>query len=495
MKFGAIAGAIALIFVAPGADAQAPSGGGLSVTGTPTSGYAPIANGNPNVAVWGAASGGGSVSVTAGNAGIVITPTPGTGTFTVGLATALPGTTTATTQAAGDTSTLVATDAFTAGIFAAPPGFGTTTPASVAATTLSASGAVSGAGFSAYLASPPAIGGTAAAAISATTLSATTISGAPNFSGTPTFANALALGASTATTQAAGTNNTTIATTAFTNTIFAVPPVIGSTTPTTGNFTTLDFTAGSTAAVPTNTLVVTGVNSPASIGSGGALLRNSGSAGFVAGGNGSASDLVLENSALASVVVIPHATSNIYFAGTTTAASVEIANVASAVDSILLTGSATGTPGNVTVAAQGADTNVNINVTAKGTGQVVLNGNATTNNNLFVAGSLFAASSFTDTVSLGEILIGGLASLPTFVSGSGSMYVSTTNGLMEGGYGSTYDVSLFDSAGAVAMGILHGTTGISFAGSLTFAGLGTGTATKYVCLTSANVVVAQTAAC
>ena len=50
---------------------------------------------------------------------------------------------------------------------------GGTTPAAVAATTLSASGAVSGIGFSTYLASPPAIGGTTPAAGSFSTLTVT----------------------------------------------------------------------------------------------------------------------------------------------------------------------------------------------------------------------------------------------------------------------------------------------------------------------------------
>ncbi len=47
---------------------------------------------------------------------------------------------------------------------------GATTPASGAFTTLAASGAVSGAGFAAYLASPPAIGGTAPAAVTGSTV-------------------------------------------------------------------------------------------------------------------------------------------------------------------------------------------------------------------------------------------------------------------------------------------------------------------------------------
>lgn len=51
---------------------------------------------------------------------------------------------------------------------------GATTPSTGAFTTLAASGAVSGAGFTAYFASPPAIGGTVAAAITGTTITANT---------------------------------------------------------------------------------------------------------------------------------------------------------------------------------------------------------------------------------------------------------------------------------------------------------------------------------
>lgn len=57
--------------------------------------------------------------------------------------------------------------------FASPPAIGNTAAASGAFTTLSASGTVSGTGFTNYLASPPAIGGTAAAAGTFTALTAT----------------------------------------------------------------------------------------------------------------------------------------------------------------------------------------------------------------------------------------------------------------------------------------------------------------------------------
>jgi len=52
---------------------------------------------------------------------------------------------------------------------------GNVTAYAAAVTTLTASGAVSGTGFSTYLASPPAIGGTAAAAGTFTALAATTL--------------------------------------------------------------------------------------------------------------------------------------------------------------------------------------------------------------------------------------------------------------------------------------------------------------------------------
>jgi hypothetical protein len=72
---------------------------------------------------------------------------------------------------------------------------GATTPGTGAFTSLSASGAVSGVGFSTYLASPPAIGGAAPAAGSFTSLSASSSATAP--------------------TLAVGTNTTGVATSAF----------------------------------------------------------------------------------------------------------------------------------------------------------------------------------------------------------------------------------------------------------------------------------------
>jgi hypothetical protein len=68
------------------------------------------------------------------------------------------------------------------GNFATPSALGTGTPAGGAFTTLSASGAISGAGFSAHLASPTAIGSVAPSTGAFTTLSATSIVSGAGFS-------------------------------------------------------------------------------------------------------------------------------------------------------------------------------------------------------------------------------------------------------------------------------------------------------------------------
>lgn len=117
--------------------------------------------------------------------------------LTAGAAATATTATTATNQSGGTVSatTLAASGAVSGAGFiawaASPPAIGGTAAAAGAFTTLSASGAVSGAGFTAWAASPPAIGGTAPAAGAFTTLSATgTVSGA----GFAAFAASLARG-------------------------------------------------------------------------------------------------------------------------------------------------------------------------------------------------------------------------------------------------------------------------------------------------------------
>jgi hypothetical protein len=89
---------------------------------------------------------------------------------------------------------------------------GSTTAAAGAFTTLSATGAVSGAGFTSLLAPYAPLA-------------------SPTFTGTPV-----------APTAAVGTNTTQLATTAYVRAVFAAPPAIGGTTPAPGAFTSLSAT-------------------------------------------------------------------------------------------------------------------------------------------------------------------------------------------------------------------------------------------------------------
>jgi hypothetical protein len=147
-----------------------------------------------------------------------------------------------TTPAAGSFTAFSASGAVSgAGLsayMASPPAIGSTAANSGAFTTLSASGTISGTGFSNYLASPPAIGSTTAASGAFTTLSASsTISGTgfsaylaspPAIGGTAPAAGAFTMLSATGAVSGVG----------FT-TLFASPPPLGGTTANSGAFTTL----------------------------------------------------------------------------------------------------------------------------------------------------------------------------------------------------------------------------------------------------------------
>lgn len=177
--------------------------------------------------------------------------------------------------------------------------------ASVAATTLSASSTVSGAGFSTYLASPPAIGGTTASTVRGTTVTATTQFSGPGTGLTGSAASLSIGGTATNSTNAATTDDTTTATNVYpafvsatsgnnpikvsstkmtfvpstgilscTGFTGALNGTIGATTPAAGTFTTvnkLTITAPATSATLTiangktatvnNTLTLAGTDS------------------------------------------------------------------------------------------------------------------------------------------------------------------------------------------------------------------------------------------
>ena len=181
-----------------------------------------------------------------------------------------------------------------------PGTIGSTTPNTGAFTTLSASSTVSGAGFSAYLASPPTIGGTVAGAGSFSTLSASgnfTLSGgtangisylnaskvitsgtALTFDGTNFATTGTVTGTRLISNIATGTAPLAVTSTTvvpnlnvalLNGTTWTAPGAIGSTTASTGAFTTLTASSTSTATafvpssatVPTNGLYLPAANS------------------------------------------------------------------------------------------------------------------------------------------------------------------------------------------------------------------------------------------
>jgi hypothetical protein len=145
--------------------------------------------------------------------GVPAAPTAAGGTNTTQLATtafvaasfaplaspALTGTPTAPTASPGTTTTQLATTAFVEAMPAAPPAIGNTTPNTGAFTTLSASGSVSGAGFTARFASPGPIGNTTASSgvfTSLTTTSAVNIGGSLSVAGNANITGAVMLNTS-----------------------------------------------------------------------------------------------------------------------------------------------------------------------------------------------------------------------------------------------------------------------------------------------------------
>lgn len=162
--------------------------------------------------------------------------------------------------AVANTYTQAQVDALISNDFAIPPalGFGSTTARPVAATTLSATGTVSGAGFTARFASPGPIGNT-----SASTGAFTTVSASGQITSTVSTGTAPFVVAST-------TNVANLNASSLSGATFAVPGPIGSTTRSTGAFTTLvtasTLTIGSSS---TDQIVLQG-------GSGQALVSTSG---------------------------------------------------------------------------------------------------------------------------------------------------------------------------------------------------------------------------
>jgi hypothetical protein len=182
----------------------------------------------------------------AGTAYEVQTPSQVLGNIAGGVSGAINATTIgATTASTGAFTTLSASGAVSgAGItalFTAPTTIGSGTPNTGAFTTLSATSTISGAGFTAWAASPPTIGSTAPNTGAFTTLSASSTVSGTGFStylaSPPSIGNALAASGAFTTLSA----SSTVSGTGF-STYLASPPAIGGSAPAAGSFTTISAT-------------------------------------------------------------------------------------------------------------------------------------------------------------------------------------------------------------------------------------------------------------
>jgi hypothetical protein len=197
--------------------------GGVTITGSPSVGYVPTATG-ATTATWQATSSGSAFSAITSATNTTAAMVVGTG---ASLTVSGSGTINATTL--GGTT------------FAAPGPVGSGTASTGAFTTLSASGAVSGSGFSTYLASPPAIGGTAPAAGAFTTLSATGQITSTETTGTAPFV------------ISSTTNVPNLNASSLSGATFAAPGAIGGTTPGSAAHTTISATGQITSTLASGT--------------------------------------------------------------------------------------------------------------------------------------------------------------------------------------------------------------------------------------------------
>lgn len=299
------------------------------------------------------------------------------------------------------------------GLFASPPPVGSTVANTGAFTTLTATSTISGTGFSTYLASPPAIGGTAAAAGSFTTLAA---SGAVSGAGiTARFAAPGPIGSTTpnsvaCTTLAAGNPTPSVASTPFMFSGGAVAPPVP-------NAVTMQISGADGASAIQTLLAFGGISAFRQLASGGtattptalvnatifgtntfggydgttwafpaAQIRTTTSETWTASAHGTTLSLLTTPSTtttLLTLVVLDAATSAVALGGAIGAESLNIPNVASAVNKVQISGSAATAP--VLISAVGTDTNIPITITPKGSSLLKIGNAASFSANAAVA--------------------------------------------------------------------------------------------------------------
>jgi len=104
----------------------------------------------------------------------------------------------------------------------------------------------------------------------------------------------------------------------------------------------------------------------------------------------------------------------------------------------------------------------------------LLNGNNGWSGNETHSGTEAFTGTGSITTSAGQVYVGGTTSAPTLgANNSGALYLTAVNGLVQSGLGSTYDSTIANKSGSVAMGVSTGTVNVVFGGTITAASLAT----------------------
>ena len=117
-------------------------------------------------------------------------------------------------------------------------------------------------------------------------------------------------------------------------------------------------------------------------------------------------------------------------------------------------------------------------------------GNPTFSGNVFHTAQNINSGTSAPASAAGNTVIMGTIAAPTLANnGQAFLYNTAVNGASLQGQGSTFDASMLDNAGAVALGITTGTQNVVFNGQITAASLATGgTVAGSLCATSGGVL-------
>lgn len=223
------------------------------------------------------------------------------------------------------------------------------------------------------------------------------------------------------------------------NALFASPPAIGATAAAAGSFTTLSASSTVSGAGVTSLFA-----SPPAIGAtaaaAGAFTTLSSSSSAVITGTATAA-MAAGTLALQGVSTAPTFGANGEGAAWLTAA------------------------GGLNIGGQGSTNDVVVRNSAGSVTLAFPTGTLTT----AAQGAITVSGTTTPTMASGVLALQGISTFPTFgANGEGAISLSATSGIVIGGKGSTNDITINNSAGAVVFRTLTGTTGGIFTGKVEF---------------------------